>query len=225
MVHNVTATWGNVSSFVIDQAKQWVFGGNGLTPGETDLIKFVMNDTGCASESDVALTGADSGGVAMYLSPYSNATFTMESAATGQFVYLCYKFGNEEFMWYDIRAYAHMVHSVDSRVGGKDIAVVDVQEVLLVYADGTSSEDWLRWVVSDDTTEGACNDTLVIWDSPDEGANEMTDVPIYVQAGTFLANFTFSSSSAGFSPTLCYKFGGEAVCHHALRASPTAECQ
>lgn len=210
MVHNMTAAWGNDSAGVVDQPKQWLFDGDGLTPsGETDLIKFVWNGTDCASGSDAALTGADSDGVAMYLRSYSNATFTVESAAAGQFVYLCYKFGNEEFMWYDARVYMHMLQAVESRVGGKDIAVVDVQEVLAIYANGTSSRDYIRWVAGDDTSDDVCNDTIVVWDSPGEEANGITDVAVYASGGGFLTNFTFDSSAAGLSPTLCYKFAGE----------------
>lgn len=210
MVHNVTASLGSDLACVVDQAKQWSFRGDGLTPdGGTDLIKFVINNTDCASNSDAPLTAADSDGVAMYLETDSTSTFIFESEAAGQFVTLCYKFGNEEFMWYDIRAFAHMVQSVDSRVGGKDIAVVDVEEVLIVNANGTSLEDYMRWVVSNETSDAACNDTIMVRDSPNEGANEITEMSIYDKGGYFLANFTFSASSAGLSPTLCYKFAGE----------------
>lgn len=211
MMHNVTASWGNNSACVVDQAKRWAFQGDGLTSdGGTDLIKFVINATDCASSSDAPLTAADSNGVAMYLETDSTSTFILESEAAGQLVNLCYKFGNEEFMWYDIQAFAHKVQSVDSRVGGKDIAVVDAEEVLVVNAYGSSTEDYMRWIVSNETSDIACNDTVVVRDSPNEGANEMTEMSIYHKGGYFLANFTFSESSAGFSPILCYKFAGTA---------------
>lgn len=211
MVHTITAAWGGDSACVVDQPKQWSFDGDGLTAsGSTDLIKFVVDDTDCASSSDAPLTGADLDGVAMYLEADSTSTFVFESAVAGQFLNLCYKFGNEEFMWYDIRAFAHMVQSVDSRVGGKDIAVVDVEETLVVIADGTSPQDFMRWVVSSDTSDAACSDGIVVRDSPSEEANDITDMPIYEGDGSFLASFTFNAVSAGLSPTLCYKFAGEA---------------
>lgn len=212
MVHNVTAAWGNDSACVVDQPKQWFFDGDGLVPGgDTDLIKFVISETDCDSGSDVPLTGADFGGVAMYLSSFGNATFTIQSAAAGQFVNLCYKFGNENFMWYDAQAYIHMLQSVASLVGGKDIAVADVQEVLLVHANGSSSHDYVRWIQSGDASDSACNETIAIRDSADEGANEVIDIPVDTQGGEFLVNFTFESSSAGLAPTLCYKFAGEGI--------------
>lgn len=214
MVHNVSAAWGNDSACVVDQSKQWAFDGDGLTPsGDNDLIKFVTDSTDCASGSDAPLTGADSDGVAMYLGPYGDATFLLKSEAAGHYLNLCYKFGNEEFMWYDIQAYAHMLQSVESRVGGKDIAVADVQEILLVHANGTSSEDFIRWVVSDDTSDDSCNDTITItlWDTSGEGTNGTTDIPVYAEGGEFQSDFTFGSSSAGLSPTLCYKFAGKQV--------------
>lgn len=209
MVHNVTAAWGNDSACVIDQPKQWIFDGDGLTPsGDNDLIKFVIDSTDCASGSDAPLTGADLGGVAMYLGPYGNATFTLGSEAAGLYLNLCYKFGNEEFMWYDIQAYAHMLNSVESRVGGKDIAVANAWEILVVHANGTSSEDFIRWVVSDDTSDDSCNDTIALRDTSSAGGNGTTSIPIYTEGGGFLLNFTFGSSSAGLSPSLCYKFAG-----------------
>lgn len=212
MVHSMAAAWGRDSACVIDQVKQWTFDGDGLTAsGSTDLIKFVVDATDCASGSDAPLTGADVDGVAMYLEADSTSTFIFEFAVAGQFLNLCYKFDNEEFMWYEIQAFAHMVQSVDSRVGGKDIAVVDVEETLVVHADGTSSEDFMRWVVSSETSDAACSDTVFVRDSPNEGANEITDMPIYDDAGSFLASFTFNALSAGIWPTLCYKFAGEAV--------------
>ena len=212
MVHSMTASWGSDPSCVVDQPKQWAFDGDGLTPsGYTDLIKFVIDDTDCASDADAPLTAADSDGVAMFLATDSTSTFIIESAAAGQLVNLCYKFGNEEYMWYDIQVFAHMVQSVDSRVGGIDIAVVDVEEVMVVQAFGASSQDHIRWVVSNDLSGTACSDPIFVRDTPDEGANEITDVPIYDEDDSFLADFTFSASSAGFSPTLCYKFAGEAV--------------
>lgn len=211
MVHNVSAVWGSDSACVADQPKQWIFDGNGLTPsGDKDLIKFVIDSTDCASDFDAPLTGADSDGVAMYLDTYGNATFILESEAAGHSVNLCYKFGNEEFMWYDIQAYVHMLKSVESRVGGKDTAVADIEEILLVHANGSSPEDFIRWVVSDDTSDNSCNDTITVWDTPGEG-NGTTDIPVIARREEFLANFTFGSSSAGLSPTLCYKFSGEQV--------------
>lgn len=211
MVHSMTASWGSDPSCVVDQPKQWAFDGDGLTPsGYTDLIKFVIDDTDCASESDAPLTEADSDGVAMFLETDNTSTFTIESAAAGKLLNLCYKFGNEEYMWYDIQAFAHMVQSVDSRVGGIDIAVVDVEEVMVVHANGTSTQDLVRWVVSDNISDAACSDAISVRDTPDEGANEITDVPIYDEEDSFLADFTFNASSAGLSPTLCYKFAGEA---------------
>lgn len=208
MVHSVSAVRGNRSACVVDQPKQWTFDGDGLTPsGDNDLIKFVIDSTDCVSGSAAPLTGADSDGVAMYLNTYGNATFILESEAAGHSVNLCYKFGNEEFMWYNIQAYVHMLKLVESRVGGKDIAVVDVQEVLVIHANGTSSEDFIRWVVSEDTTDSSCNDTITIWDTLGKG-NGTTDVPVYAARGDFLTNSTFGSSSAGLSPTLCYKFAG-----------------
>ncbi|CAN0540052.1 unnamed protein product, partial [Ectocarpus sp. 12 AP-2014] len=210
MVHNMTAVWGSDGTCVVDQGKKWAFEGDGLQAGDDrDLIKFVINDTDCASSSEAPLTGADSDGVAMYLEADSTATFIVESAAAGYFINLCYKFGNEEFMWYDIRAFAHMVKSVDSLVGGKDIAVVDVEEVLVIRANGTSSQDYMRWIVSNETPGTSCNDTVVVLDGPSEGANEIIDMPIFYRGGVFLANFTFSASSAGLSPILCYKFADE----------------
>lgn len=218
MMHNVTASWGNDSACVVDQAKQWAFQGDGLTSdGRTDLIKFVINDTDCSSSSDAPLTAADSNGVAMYLKTDSTSTFILESEAAGQLVNLCYKFGNEEFMWYDVQAFAHMVQSVDSRVGGKDIAVVDAEEVLIINANGTSTKDYMRWVVSNETSDAACNDTIVVRHSPNEGANETAEMAIYDKGGYFLANFTFSESSAGLSPALCYKFAGNASLLRAVR--------
>ncbi|CAN0372238.1 unnamed protein product, partial [Hapterophycus canaliculatus] len=102
MLHNVTASWGGDSACVVDQAKQWFFEGDGLTPGgNIDLIKFVINDTDCAGIFDAPLTGADVDGVAMYLKADGTATFVVESAAAGQYVNLCYKFGSEQYMWYD----------------------------------------------------------------------------------------------------------------------------
>ncbi|CAM9792611.1 unnamed protein product, partial [Ectocarpus sp. 13 AM-2016] len=210
MVHNMTAVWGSDATCVVDQGKKWAFEGDGLQAGDDrDIIKFVVNDTDCASNSEAPLTGADSDGVAMYLETDSTATFIVESAAAGYFINLCYKFGNEEFMWYDIRAFAHMVKSVDSLVGGKDIAVVDVEEVLVIRANGTSSQDYMRWVVSNETSGTSCNDTVFVLDGPSEGANEIIDIPISYRGGVFLANFTFSASSAGLSPILCYKFADE----------------
>lgn len=211
MVHSITAALGQDSACVVDQAKKWTFDGDGLTAsGGTDLIKFVVDDTDCASDSDAPLTGADFDGVAMYLEADSTSTFIFESAAAGQFVNLCYKFGNEEFMWYDIKAFAHMVQFVDSRVGGKDIAVVDIEEVLVVHAHGTSLQDYMRWVVSSETSDAACSDGILVRDSPNEGASSITDMPIYDEGGLFLASFTFSTTSAGLSPALCYKFAGKA---------------
>lgn len=213
MVHSMTAAWGGDSACVVDQAKQWTFDGDGLmASGSTDLIKFVVDDTDCASSSDAPLTGADLDGVAMYLEADSTSTFTFESAVAGQFLNLCYKFGNEEFMWYDIQAFAHMVQFVESQVGGNDIAVVDIEEVLVIQAYGTSSQDFMRWVASSETSDVACSDGILVRDSPDEGANNITDVSIYDEEGYFLASFTFSAFSAGSSPTLCYKFAGVCVC-------------
>lgn len=211
MVHSMTAAWGGDSACVVDQAKQWAFDGDGLAAsGSTDLIKFVVDDTDCASSSDAPLTGADLDGAAMYLETDSTSTFIFEPAVAGQFVNLCYKFGNEEFMWYDIHAFVHMVQFVDSRVGGKDIAVVDVEEILVVHANGTSSQDHMRWVVSSETSDIACSDSILVRDSSNEGeANNITDMPIYDEGGYFLALFTFSAFSAGLSPTLCYKFAGD----------------
>eukprot|EP00903_Cladosiphon_okamuranus_P005351 g5346.t2 len=210
MVHSMRASWGGDSSCVVDQAKEWTFGGDGLTAsGSTDLIKFVVDDTDCANSTDAPLTGADEDGVAMYLEADSTSTFTFESAAAGHFLNLCYKFGNEEFMWYDIQTFAHMVQFVESQVGGRDIAVVDVEEVLVVQAHGTSSQDFMRWVASSEASDAACSDGVLVRDSPDEGANNITDMPIYEEGGYFLASFTFSAFSAGSSPTLCYKFADE----------------
>lgn len=212
MVHNVSAAWGNDSSCVVDQPKQWIFDGDGLTPsGDNDLIKFVIDSTDCVSGSDAPLTGADSDGVAMYLSPYGNASFILESEAAGHYLNLCYKFGNEEFMWYDIQAYAHMLRSVESRVGGKDIAVANVWEVLVVDGNGTSSEDFIRWIVSDDTSDDSCSDVITLLGTSGAGTNGTTDITIYAEGARFLSNFTFGSSSAGLSPTLCYKFSGKQV--------------
>ncbi|CAN0544030.1 unnamed protein product, partial [Ectocarpus sp. 12 AP-2014] len=96
MVHNMTAVWGSDATCVVDQGKKWAFEGDGLQAGDgRDLIKFVINDTDCASNSEAPLTGADSDGVAMYLETDSTATFIVESAAAGYFINLCYKFGNE----------------------------------------------------------------------------------------------------------------------------------
>lgn len=211
MVHNVTASWGGDSACVVDQAKQWLFAGDGLTPGgNTDLIKFVANDTDCFGVSDVPLSGADVDGVAMYLEADSTSTFVIDSAAAGQYVNLCYKFGNEEYMWYDIRVFTHMVQSLDSHVGGADIAVVDAEEIIIVHGYGTSSQDYMRWVVSNETSDAACNDTITVLDSANAGSSEVIEMPIYNKGGDYLANFTFAASSAGLSPTLCYKFAGEA---------------
>lgn len=214
MVHTMTAAWGNNSACVVDQPKQWVFGGDGLaTTGGTDLIKFVVGTTDCTTGSDAILTDADIGGVSMYLTSESSATFVVESTAAGEVLYLCYKFGNEEFMWYEIRAYVNMLKSVESHVGGKDIAVVDVQEIFNIQANGTSSQDYIRWIVADDTSsDGACNGTISVWDISAVEAKEMTDVAVFAEDGAFLTNFTFGSSSAGLSPTLCYKFAGRITC-------------
>lgn len=210
MVHSMTAAWGEDSACVIDQAKQWAFDGDGLTAsGSTDLIKFVVDDTDCASNSDAPLTGADLDGVAMYLEVDNTSTFIFESEVAGQSLNLCYQFGNEEFMWYDIQTFAHMVQFVDSQVGGKDIAVADVEEILVVHGNGTSSQDYMRWVVSNETSDAACSDVILVRDGPNEEANNITDIPMYDKGGYFLANFTFSTFSAGLSPTLCYKFAGE----------------
>lgn len=212
MVRNVTARWGSDSACVVDQAKQWLFEGDGLTPGgNTDLIKFVVNDTDCSGASDAPLTGADVDGVAMYLGTDSTSTFVVESEAAGQYVNLCYKFGNEEYMWYDVRVFTHMLQSLDSRVGGADIAVVEAEEIIVVHGHGTSSQDYLRWVVSNETSDTACNDTISVLDSVNEGASELIEMPVYENGGDSLANFTFAAFSAGLSPTLCYKFGGEAT--------------
>lgn len=211
MVQNMTAVWGNDSACVVEQPKQWIFDGQGLASnGETDLIKFVVHNADCQSGSDVPLSDSDSDGVAMYLSATKNATFTMESAAAGETVRLCYKFGNEEYMWYNIHVNVHMLQLVESRVGGKYIAVVDVPEVLVIHANSTASQDHIRWIVGDGTSsDAACNDSIVyIWESADA---KTTDAPVYVVDSTFLTNFTFDSSSAGLSPTLCYKFAGETV--------------
>lgn len=216
MVHSMTAVWGRDSACVVDQAKQWTFDGDGLTAsGSTDLIKFVVDEEDCASSSDAPLTGADLDGVAMYLEADSTSTFIFESSVAGHYLNLCYKFGNEEFMWYGIQAFAHMVQYVESQVGGEGIAVVDVEEVLVVHADGTSSQDHMRWVLSSETSDAACNDGVLVRDSPNEGANNITDMPIYAEGENFLASFTFSAFSSGLSPTLCYKFAGT-VCSPCL---------
>lgn len=211
MVHNMTAAWGDDSVCVADQAKRWRFGGNGLQPGgETDSIKFVINKTDCVSGSDAPLSSSDLDSTAMYLASGYDATFTLEPAAAGRSLYVCYKFGDEEYMWYDFRVKVHMLHSVESRVGGSDIAVIDVLEVLAVNANGTSSHDHIRWIAGEgDMSDDACNDTIVEWRSSDEDAEEREDIPIYVYNEAYLVNFTFASSSAGLAPILCYKFAGE----------------
>lgn len=212
MVHNMTAEWGNDSASVAEQQKQWNFAGDGLTAdGETDLIKFVANDSKCESGFDATLFGADSDGVAMYLTAETAANFTIEPEAAGKSLFLCYKFGNEKYQWYNVSVYVHMLQSVESRTGGKDIAVVDVLEVFVLHANGTSVQDSIRWVASDDTTtDSACNDSVLdIWDRDQLEADPISASPVYLASGTFRANFTFDSSSAGLSPTLCYKFAGE----------------
>lgn len=226
MLQNMTAVWGNDSACVVEQPKQWRFDGQGLVSnGKTDLIKFVVHNTDCESGSDVSLSGSDSDGVAMYLSATKNATFTVKSAAAGETVFLCYKFGNEEYMWYNVQVYVHMLQQVESRVGEKDIAVVDVPEVLVFQANGTSLHDHIRWVVGDGTSSDAtCNDSIVyIWQNANAWATKMTDAPVYFVDSAFLANFTFDSSSAGLSPTLCYKFAGETV-QITLKNAPPALC-
>lgn len=203
----MTAAWGNNSAFVADQPKQWIFHGDGLTStANTDMVKFVVDAIDCRSGSDVPLTGADVDGVAMYTTSNHKAAFNIQSAVAGKSVSLCYKFANEEYMWYDIRAYVHHLHSVKSRVGGADIAVVDVEEVLEIHADGVSSKDLSRWVVSDDTPlDEDCNASIRVWDS---GPKELMELPVVFDGGAFTTNFTFNSTSAGLSPFLCYKFGG-----------------
>lgn len=211
MVHSMTAAWGNDSTCVAEQRKQWNFGGDGLTAnGETDLIKFVANDKNCENGSDATLAGADSDDVAMYLTTGAAAKFTIEPASAGKSLFLCYKFGNEKYQWYNMSMYVHMLQSVESRTGGTDIAVVEVLEVFVLHANGTSVQDSVRWVVSDDTTtDSACNDTVLdIWDNDQLEADPLSASPVYLALGTFRANFTFDSSSAGLSPTLCYKFAG-----------------
>lgn len=210
MVHTMTAAWGNSSACVADQPKQWVFHGDGLAPiADTDLVKFIVDATDCTSGSDVTLTGADENGVAMYTTADRKAAFNIQPAAAGKSVYLCYKFGNEEYMWYDIRAYVHHLQSVESRVGGEDIAVVDVEEVLVIHANGASSKDRIRWVVRDDTTlDEDCNESIRVWDSAAAVPEGMMEVPVLFNGGEFTTNFTFDSTSAGLSPALCYKFGG-----------------
>lgn len=217
MVRNMTASWGNDTACVAEQPKQWVFDGDGLaSDGATDLIKFVVNRTDCESGSDATLSEADRDGTAMYLSAGKNATFTIDPGAAGNSVFLCYKFGNEIFQWYDKRAYVHMLQLVGSRTGGTDIAVVDVQEVLVIHANGTSLQDNIRWVVSDQgiSSDAICNNAVVdIWDDFDEETDPTTEAPVYARGGVFLANFTFDTSSAGLSPNLCYKFSGRALPH------------
>lgn len=216
MVHNMIAAWGNDAACVAEQPKRWSFVGDGLTPdGATDLIKFVGVEVDCESGFDITLSGADSSGIAMYLAAEGHATFTIDPEAAGKSIFLCYQFGTENYHWYNMSAYVHMLQSVGSRVGGNDIAVVDVLETFVLHANGTSSRDRLRWVVSDDTmSDSTCtdNNTIIdVWDSVDPEGVPISESSVDVGAGVFLANFTFDSSSAGLSPMLCYKFGGEAT--------------
>lgn len=214
MVSIVWASWGGDSACVAEQPKQWAFDGDGLTAdGATDLIKFTVGDGDCGSDSDAGIRKSDFGGVAMYLTQGRNATIDFESSVAGHFVFLCYKFGNEVFQWYNISTYVHNLRSVRSLTGGTDIAVVDTQELLVVHANGSSSLDRIRWISAVDQTasDDSCNGSAVqIWDGSGEDAHPTTEAPVIDAEGIFLANFTFRNTSAGLSPTLCYKFSGDA---------------
>lgn len=212
MVHNMSAAWGSDSACVAEQPKQWVFGGDGTTPdGATDLIKFVIDHGDCDTGSDVALIGSDMEDAAMYLKQGNNATFSIDLPAAGNLIYLCYKFGNENFQWYNITTYVHMLQSLGSWTGGTDIAVVEVQEIGIIRANGSSLQDKIRWVLVDGApSDFSCGSGIVdLWDHYAKDTDPETEAPVYLAEGSFLANFTFNASSAGLSPTLCYKFAGE----------------
>ncbi|CAM9252504.1 unnamed protein product, partial [Discosporangium mesarthrocarpum] len=220
MLHNITAVWGNDTAAVAEQPKQWLFRGDGLFSGtDTDLIKFVVNTTSCDTDApgndgyDAELNGADLDGISMYLDKNSNATFTFQPSVAGRNVSLCYKFDQEPYKWYDIKVYVHMLNTVGTLVGGTNIAVVDVQEVFAVDANGTSTTDYMRWISTTDTSDAACLlDDTIVWtkESPHARENVTDEIPVYRHSsGVFHANFTFNDSASGLSPTLCYKFGGE----------------
>lgn len=207
-----TAEQGSIHVSVVGYPKVLHLSGFGTS--EFDEAKWLLQgSTNCSAAEQVAplASGGDAGNDEAYLSSsfeaafeFTDDVFTLAPAENASAnATLCYKFGSENFQHYpSISMGIYYVSGWTTTVGSSSVAVVGVPEFLSFTGYGISENpfagDRAKWILFG---SNCSENTASVSDVTDH------DGLVEVLAGT--ATFTFTPSTSGGTPTLCYWFQDE----------------
>lgn len=182
---------------------------SGFGTAELDEARWLQQGgANCTFGSAIAglSSGGDDGENTAILSSSMEAVFeftddVFNDGTSSTIVTLCYKFGFEKFQHYPAMSMGiHHLTGWTSEVGEASEAVVGVPEDLTFTGYGISenevSSDRARWILSGMN----CSENTA-------GISEARDGRVDVSSGQ--ATFTFSASTSGETPRLCYWFQNE----------------